>query len=93
MSDHPSTFRGEPDATVGVGWNDLSTLHRTDDGGGLFNGFKSVRSGTLAELVHFVMTLPESEQAKYCIDKEGDHRFTPGDIAALARRPDYPDAS
>jgi hypothetical protein len=73
-----------------VGWTDPATLHRSDDGGGVFNSFKSVRHGTLAELVHFVESLPESERPKYCIEKEGDHRLQPGEIAALARRPDYP---
>jgi hypothetical protein len=93
MSAHPSTFRGETEPTGGAGWDDPATLHRTDDGGGVFSGFKSVRSGTVSELVHFVLTLPESEQEKYCIDKEGDHRLSPGDIAALARRPDFPESA
>ncbi len=90
MSTHPSTFRGESEPSGGVDWDHSATLHRADDGGGVFGGFKSVRSGTLAELVHFIQTLPESEREKYCIDKEGDHRLTAGDIAALARRPDFP---
>ena len=92
MSSHPSTFRGETEPSKGPGWNDLATLHRSDDGGGVFNGFKAVRSGTLGELVRFVQTLPESQRDNYCIDKEGDHRFSAGDIAALARRPDFPAA-
>jgi len=92
MSSHPSTFRGESEPSGGVDWDHAATLHRTDDGGGLLSGFKSVRHGTLAELVHFVQTLPEGERDKYCIDKEGDHRLNPGEIAALARRPDFPAA-
>ena len=49
-----------------------------------------MRSGTLAELVHFVIALPESERADYTIEKKGDHRLTAGEIAALSRRPDFP---
>ncbi len=43
MSDTP---RAHP-----VEWDDHSELHRKDDGGGVFSGFKTIRSGSLAELV------------------------------------------
>jgi len=92
MSDHPSTFRGEPVATRGVGWDDSATLHRSDDGGGVLFGLKAVRSGTLGELVRFVHSLPLGQREHYCIEKDGDHRLSAGEIAALARRPDYPSA-
>lgn len=73
-----------------VEWNDFSELHEKSDGGGLFSGLKAIRQGTLAELVHFVVSLPEDEQAQYVIDKAGDHRLEIGEILRLARRPDYP---
>jgi hypothetical protein len=90
MSDNPSTFDGESGRSSGVHWSDAASLHRLHDGEGLLYGFKAVRSGTLGDLVHFVMTLPEAEREKYCIEKAGDHRLTPGEIASLARRSDYP---
>ncbi len=90
MSDNPGTFRGEGELPSGSRWTDAAALHRSDDGGGVLYRFKAVRNGTLAELVRFVMSLPESERARYVIEKAGDHRLTPGEIAALARRADYP---
>jgi hypothetical protein len=92
MSGHPSTFRGGTDPSGGAVWDSPATLHRSNDGGGVFSGFKAVRSGTLADLVRFVMSLPEDERADYAIEKEGDHRLQQGEIAALARRPDFPAA-
>ena len=79
MSDSPS-----------IEWNDAASLHRSNDGGGLLSELKAVRHGTLAELIHFVMTLPESERANYVIEKAGDHRLSAGEILALSRRPDFP---
>jgi hypothetical protein len=92
MSSHPSTFRGGSEPSGGPGWNNPATLHRVNDGGGVFSSFKVVRSGTLADLVRFVMSLPEDERADYAIEKEGDHRLDQGDIAALSRRLDFPAA-
>jgi hypothetical protein len=89
MTDHPSTFRGE-DVPSGMGWDEAAQLHLSNDGGGVFSALKTVRSGTLAELIHFVIALPESERAGYTIEKKGDHRLSSGEIAALARRPDFP---
>jgi hypothetical protein len=92
MDSHPSTFRGKRDTSGGPVWNSPATLHRNDDGGGVLGGFKAVRSGTLADLVRFVMSLPEGERADYAIEKEGDHRLQLVEIAALARRLDFPAA-
>ncbi len=86
---NPSTFRAEP-ATSGIAWDDTASLHRSDDGGGLLSDFKSVRRGTLAELIRFVLTLPEADRPHYAIDKAGDHRLGIGEILALSRRPDFP---
>ncbi|QZP06939.1 hypothetical protein [Caenibius sp. WL] len=76
-----------------VEWEDHSELHRKDDGGGVFSGLKTIRSGTLAELVAFVARLPEDERANYEIAKSGDHRLSLGEIMALASRPDFPGAN
>lgn len=89
MSSSPSTFKAEP-VDRGIDWDDPSSLHRGDDGGGVLHGLKAVRHGGLADLIRFVLTLPEDERPRYVIDKSGDHRLAIGEILALARRPDFP---
>ncbi len=73
-----------------VEWNDFSELHVKDDGGGLLSGLKAIRQGTLADLVHFVASLPAEERDQYIIEKSGDHRLDAGEILMLSRRPDFP---
>jgi hypothetical protein len=89
---NPSTFKAEPATGWGPGWDDHATLHRSDDGGGVLSDLKSVRSGTLAELIRFVVNHTEAEQDRYVIEKAGDHRLTIGEIRNLSRRPDFPPA-
>lgn len=90
MSASPTTFHGESGAPSGYGWNDSAELHKCADGGGLFHRFKTIRRGTVAELIDFVMGLPEEKQADYAIQKEGDHRLAIGEIRVLFRRADFP---
>lgn len=89
MSDSPGTFGGEP-GSPSVDWNDAASLHRSNDGGGLLSEFKSVRHGSLVELIRFVLTLPEEDRSNYVIEKAGDHRLRLGEILALSRRADFP---
>lgn len=90
MSDYPSTTQGEPGAPKGFGWHDSAELHKCQDGGGLFHRFKTIRRGTVAELIDFVMDLPEDKQQDYAIQKDGDHTLRIGEIRSLFRRPDFP---
>lgn len=92
MSHHPTTFAAEPsdEAPGAVGWGDQSTLHRRADGGGVLHGFKSIRKGTLAQLVRFVAAMPAEERGHYMIEKAGDRQYHPHEIAALAKRADLP---
>lgn len=93
MSDIPTTIRSESGEPVGashIGWSDAAELHKCEDGGGLFHRFKTLRRGTLAELIAFVMSLPDDHQADYAIQKEGDHQLRIGEIRSLSRRADYP---
>jgi len=90
MSDTPTTTDAEPGRANGVGWNDAAELHRCEDGGGLFHRFKTIRRGSLAELIGFVISLPDAQQADYAIQKEGDHQMRIGEIRALSRRADFP---
>ncbi|QFT77620.1 hypothetical protein [Erythrobacter sp. THAF29] len=71
-------------------WEAYCTLHRADDGGGLLDAVKSIRHGSLAELVRYIMLLPSERRTEYVIEKAGDHRLGYGEIAALARRDDFP---
>ena len=89
MSRTPPTFGTDPRLHGDVGWDDYCTLHR-DPGGGLLYELKSVRRGILAELIRFVMLLPESERRAYTIEKPGDHQLDYREIANLAGRADFP---
>ncbi len=90
MSDTPSTIQASDGASSGFGWNDSAELHKCEDGGGLFHRFKTIRRGTVAQLIDFVMDLPEAKQADYAIQKDGDHTLRIGEIRSLFRRPDFP---
>ena len=90
MSDRPSTTRTGDETPGSFGWHDSAELHRCEDGGGLFHRFKTIRRGTMAELIHFVLELPENRQQDYAIEKDGDRMFKIGDIRSLSRRADFP---
>jgi len=92
MSDNPSTIQSEPGGHQGIGWNDSAELHKCEDGGGVFDRFKTIRRGTLAQLIAFVVSLPDAQQDDYAIQKDGDHRFSIGEIRTLSRRADFPGA-
>lgn len=89
MSNSPTTFRGEPPDRKTPDWDHAASLHRRGDDG-MLNAFRIIRQGTLAQLVHFVATLPEAERAHYEIVKEGDRRLGVNEIMALATSPDLP---
>ncbi len=90
MSDIPTTIDGEPGSSASAGWNDAAELHKCEDGGGLFHRFKTIRRGTLAELISFVLSMPDDQQSDYAIQKEGDHQLKIGEIRHLSRRADFP---
>lgn len=92
MSENPTTTQAEPTSgtTASTGWNDSAELHKCEDGGGLFNRLKTIRRGTLAELIAFVMDMPDDQQDDYAIQKDGDHRLSIGEIRRLSRRDDFP---
>ena len=90
MSDHPTTFAGEPADTAAIQWNDRASVHHANDGGGVIDGAKGLASGTLAEMVAHVMAYPEAERDRFVVEKAGDHSLSRGEIEALAARPDFP---
>ena len=90
MSDHPSTFKSADTHSAGVEWDDRAAIHLANDGEGLLDGAKALRSGSLAEMVSQVMAYPESERGRFVIEKMGDHRLAQAEIEALAARSDFP---
>lgn len=90
MNDTPSTIQTGGTTPTGFAWNDSAELHKCEDGGGLFHRFKTLRRGTVAELIEFVMDLPEEKREDYAIQKDGDRTFKIGEIRALYRRSDFP---
>ena len=90
MTDHPSTFQADTDESTGIQWDDRASLHRTDDGGGVLDKGKGLRSGTFAELIAHMMLLPEEERGQYYIDKAGDRKYSAEEVAGLAGHPDFP---
>ena len=90
MTDHPSTFQGESPDHKGIQWNDRASIHRADDGDGVLDAAKGLRSGTLAEMVAQVMAYAPGRRADFVIQKAGDHRLGTAEIEALAARSDFP---
>ena len=89
MSDHPTTFDGEP-ADHGFNWDDRAALHEAHDGRGILDSAKALRRGTMAEMVQHIMLLPDDKRGGYVIQKAGDRMFTAKEAVALSERPDFP---
>ncbi|MEW4447826.1 hypothetical protein [Qipengyuania sp. JC766] len=90
MTDHPSTYRAGQAHSGSVQWDDRASLHRTDDGDGVFDSAKGLRDGTFAEIIRHMMMLPEEDRAKYYIEKAGDREYHAAEVAALSQHPDFP---
>lgn len=90
MSDTPTTIETSSTGGHGYAWTDLAELHKAKDGGGLLHSFKSIRSGTVADLIAFVMDMPADMQNEYSIDKLGDHTLDITEIRRLRSRADFP---
>lgn len=87
---HPSTFKAVRTQADAIAWDDHATIHRKDDGQGLFDALKGLHRGTLAEMVAMVAAMPAGEREQYLIQKAGDHRLDMPEIMALAGREDFP---
>ena len=90
MSDHPSTYEGTPEKSGVMAWNDRASLHRADDGQGVFDGANALNRGTFAEMISHLMRLPEEERDKYVIQKAGDRQYSSSEAATLFARGDFP---
>lgn len=94
MSDHPTTFQGEP-SDVGTGhWDDHASIHRRQAGehSDMLRGFNVMRDGTFAEMIRFVMSMPADKREGLVIQKSGDRVYSLGEIRSLAARDDFPKA-
>ncbi|USA40892.1 hypothetical protein [Pelagerythrobacter marinus] len=90
MTDHPSTYKAVRTHQEGVQWDDRASIHEADDGQGVLDGAKGLRSGTLAQMVAQVMAYPPERRGDFVIQKAGDHRLKRAEIEALAARDDFP---
>tara|TARA_A100001391_G_scaffold48774_7_gene29129 strand:+ start:32439 stop:32717 length:279 start_codon:yes stop_codon:yes gene_type:complete len=90
MVDFPSSYKAEGTNRAGIQWDDRAFLHATGDGEGVLDQAKAIRSGTFAELVGQVASLPEDKQGEYYIQKAGDREYHAAEIVALAKRDDFP---
>lgn len=90
MAEHPSTFGGETINSGATAWNDGASLHTAEDGTGLLHGTKALRSGTFAEIIRHIASLPADQRGEYAIQKAGDRRYSADEAMALASHPDFP---
>ncbi|MXO85436.1 hypothetical protein GRI38_05275 [Altererythrobacter aurantiacus] len=90
MTDHPSTFHGDPQNTGAIDWDDRAALHRVGDGRGVFDGSKALKHGTFSDIIKHLMMLPAEEREKYAIQKAGDRKYTAEEAVALADHPNFP---
>lgn len=74
-----------------VDWDAAATVHERDDAGSeMYFEFKTLASGTLAEMVRFVCGMPNEDRARVVLDSAGRPTMAVTDIMALAARPDFP---
>jgi len=74
-----------------VNWSANAQLHERDDAGSdMFVEFKTLKSGTLSELISYVMILPSDQKARLVIDAIGVGSLNVHDINNLATRADFP---
>ena len=90
MTDHPSTYKAKKTIRSSVEWDDRAALHRADDGEGVFDGGKALRRGTFAEMINYLVLLPEDERSKYLIEKAGDREYSAHEAIELSQRADFP---
>jgi hypothetical protein len=65
-------------------------LEREDSGSDMFYGFRTLKSGSLADLVAHVMALPTDQRERVVIDAVGVGSLNIHDIGQLAERDDFP---
>lgn len=81
MSDHPSTFKGDPGNTGEIDWDDRATLQ--------LNG-TVLRRGTFAEMIRHIGLTDDHNRDRLVIEKAGDRAYTAEEAEELSRRADFP---
>ena len=84
-----TTIRAEA-ADAAAFWNDHAIVLRREAADGVFHGFASLHAGTFADMVRLVTRMSDNERAGLVIEKSGDRQYSADEIAALARRADFP---
>jgi hypothetical protein len=90
MVDFPSSYKAKGTNRPGIQWDDRAFLHAVGDGDGMLDQANAIRSGTFAELVAQIASLPEEVRRGYYLQKAGDREFHADEIVALAKRDDFP---
>lgn len=90
MSDHPSTFKADPENIGKIDWDDRAALHRVDDGDGVLDGANALARGTFAEMIRRLAMMPEDTRDQYLIEKAGDREYSATEALELSNRPDFP---
>ncbi len=74
-----------------IDWNMPATLHARDDGGSdMHVDFRTVRKGSLGDLVREVAAMSGDDRARLVIDVSGGSTLSVAEILALAKREDLP---
>lgn len=74
-----------------VNWDAAAQIHERDDGGSdMFYNFKTLKSGSLAELITYVMEMPMEQRERLVIDAAGIGSLNIHDVGLLAEREDFP---
>lgn len=90
MSDHPSTYEGDPEYSEAIAWDDHAMLVPVERKDGVLTRLASVRSGTFAEMIRGLVALEPGMREGYVIEKAGDREYSSGEAMALSARDDFP---
>lgn len=74
-----------------IDWTSAARLHERDDSGSdMYFDFRTLKEGTLAELVAYVSALDGDARARLVIDSAQTGSIGIADILALAEHIDFP---
>ena len=90
MTDHPATFRGRTEGDERIDWDDHATIHLREEGSSVLDGFKTIHSGTFAQMVAMLAHMSAERRNQYVIEKAGDRVYGAAEAVELAGRPDFP---
>ena len=88
MTDHPSTYGADETFREGIQWDDRASIHKKDDGQGLFDAMKGLHRGSFAEMVRMLAAMPDRDE--FVIQKAGDRAFSAAEAVELSKRDDFP---